>query len=223
MHARRKILLVAIAVVLPATSFAVFGGPTLFAGAAAPAFPVACQMSATVTFNPPLTKAGTDTTNKAAVTTTTIAGGSLTNCLSAAAAGAPTSGAIPTTVISTAAVKGAKVGKVQHYTIGSCPAFASTNTLKSLKNLALHVNWTGGMGGSSTFTVKSPSAAINNFGEVGFVFGGKAVLGSYSEKSLNQITAYLDATASSALAGGCNLNQTVSGATVDSVHSVAIL
>ena len=79
------------------------------------------------------------------------------------------------------------------------------------------------MGGSSTFTVKKPSAAINYFGEVGFVFGGKAVVGSYSEKPLNQITAYLDATDSSALAGGCNLNQIVTGATVDPAHSVAIL
>lgn len=39
MHARRKILLVAIAVVLPATSFAVFGGPTLFVGRPRRPFP----------------------------------------------------------------------------------------------------------------------------------------------------------------------------------------
>ena len=78
MRTRKKILLGVVTLALPATSFAVLGAPTMFAGAAAPAYPVACKMSATVTFNPPLTKAGTDTTNKAAVTTTTISGGSLT-------------------------------------------------------------------------------------------------------------------------------------------------
>ncbi len=224
MRAPKKILLGVVTLALPVTSFAILGAPSMFAGAAVPAYPVVCAMNATVTFSPTLTKAGTDTTNKAAVTTTTITGGSLTDCLSAASAGAPSSGAIPTTVIKTPATKGAKVGKVQHYKIGYCPAFAGTATLKSLKNLVLTVHWTGGMGGSSTFTVKSPSAAINFFGEVGFVFGGKAVVGSYSEKSLNQITAYLaPPTVSTALSTGCAANQTVSGATVDSAHSVAIL
>jgi len=223
MHTRRKILLGVVTLAIPVTSFAVFGPPSILAGAATPAYPVACQMSANVAFNPPLTVAGTDTTNKAAVTQTLITAGSLTNCLSAAASGAPTSGTIPTLTISTPAIKAAKVGKVQHYTIGSCPAFASTNTLKSLKNLALTVNWTGGEGASSVFTVKSPSATVNGFGEVGFVFAGKAVVGSYSEKALNQVTAYIDFVHSGPLATGCAGNVTVASATIDPAHSVAIL
>ena len=223
MRSKSKLLVGVLAVVLPTAGLAAIAGPTMPAQAASPAYPVACKMSATVSFNPPLTKLGTDTTTKAAVTTTTISGGTLSNCLSAHPSGAPTSGTIPTTVITTPAIKATKVGKVQHYLIGSCPAFASTTTLKSLKGLAMTVNWTGGQGGSSTFTVKSPSPGINYSGEVGFVFSGKAVTGSYSEKALNQITAYLDAGSSAALASGCAANQTVTGATVDSSTSVAIL
>jgi len=224
MNNKVKVLLGALAIALPTASVAVITAPTMGAGAASPAFPVACKMSASVTFSPPLTKAGTVTTNKAAVQTTTISGGTLSNCESAASAGAPTSGSVGTLVIHSPATKGSKVNKVQQYLVGYCPGFASTATFKSLKNLASTVNWTGGEGGSSTFTVKTPAAAVNDVGEVGFAFGGKAVLGSYSEKPLNQITAYLAPTsADNALATGCSSNQTVSSVTVDSATSVAIL
>ena len=222
---KRKIgvLIGAVVVAVPATIVATLTVPPMLAGAATPSYPVVCTMSATVSFSPPLTKAGTDTTNKAAVTTTTISNGRLSNCESAASAGAPTSGTIPTLTITTAAAKGSKVDKVQHYTIGSCPDFASTTTLKSLKHLTITVSWSGGEGGTSTFVNKSAAAAVNSFGEVGFAFSSKAGPGSYSEKALDQITAYIDAADSTALATGCSANQTVSSVTIDPTHSVAIL
>ncbi len=224
MNNKLKVLIGALAIALPTASVAAITAPTIDAGAAAPAYPVVCKMGASVTFSPPLTKTGTVTTNKAAVETTTISGGTLSNCESAASAGAPTSGTVSTLVIQSPATKGSKVGKVQQYLVGYCPGFASTATFKSLKNLAITVQWNGGEGGSSTFTVKSPAAAINEAGEVGFAFGGKAVVGSYSEKPLNQITAYLAPTsADTALATGCSANQSVSSVTVDSASSVAIL
>jgi hypothetical protein len=224
MNNKLKVLLGALAIAVPTASVVAITSPTLIAGAAAPAYPVVCKMSATVTFSPPLTKSGTVTTNKAAVETTTISGGTLSSCESAAPAGAPTSGTVATTVIKSPATKGSKVNKVQQYLVGYCPGFASTATFKSLKNLAISVNWSGGEGGSSAFTVKSPAAAVNNVGEVGFAFGGKAVVGSYSEKPLNQITAYLSPTsADTALATGCSSNQTVTTVSVDPTYSVAIL
>ncbi|HUY22634.1 MAG TPA: hypothetical protein VMV22_09860 [Acidimicrobiales bacterium] len=225
MRNRIKILVGALALAVPVACVAAVTVPALQAGASlAPAYPVVCKMSATVTFSPALTKAGVDTTNKAAVTSTTISGGTLSSCISADPAGAPSGGTIATTTIKTPATKSGKVGKVMHYLIGSCPAFAQAGTLKSLKNLALTVSWSGGQGGSSTFTVKKAEPAINDSGEVGFAFSGKAVLGSYSEKALNQITAYLaPPSTSTALATGCSGNQVVTGATVDTSFSVAVL
>ena len=216
----------AFAVLLPVGLIAALEGPNLTAGAAPPpSFPVACNLSGTVNFSPPLTLAGVVSGNSGAVTTTTITGGTLSNCLSAASAGAPSSGTIPTLTITTPATKlvGLKVNKVQQYATGYCPAFAGTATLKSLKGLSITANWTGGAGGTSTFTVSSPSPAINFFAEVGFNFLGKMGTGSYAQKALNEVTAFLDPTSSEALGSGCSGHQTVTSAIVDPVHSVAVL
>lgn len=213
----------ALAFLIPSGLFAALEGPALVAGAATAAFPVACHLSGTVTFTPALTKAGTITTNKAAVTTTKIMDGTLTGCLSSDGNGAPTSGTIPTLTIATPATKLGKVNGVMQYAIGYCPAFASTATLKSLKGLMITVTWTGGAGGTSTFVDKTPGVVANTFNEVGFSFLGGLGGGSYSQKALNQITAYLDSTASGALATACTYGQTVAGATIDSSQSTAIL
>ena len=227
MKLRRTIVrgAVAFAFLVPAAFVAALEGPSLLAFAAAPSFPVACNLSATVTFNPPLTPTGVQSGNSAAKETTTITGGTLSNCLSSDPAGAPTGGTVPTLTITTPATKliGVKVNKVQQYATGYCPGFASSTTLKALKGLAITVNWTGGAGGSSTFTVHSPGAAVNQAGEVGFAFLGKQGTGSYSERALNQVTAFIDPTDSNALGSGCSGNQTVATATIDGTTSTAIL
>jgi hypothetical protein len=222
MHTRRKILFGVAALALPLTGFAVLGTPMMFAGASAPAFPVVCKVAGTVTFSPALTKAGTHTTNKAAVTTVTISSGRLSACLSAAPIEGPGHGTFPTTTIRLPAVSVGRIGGVKTYATGYCPAFESA-TLKALKGLKLDVTWTPSADGSSTFTTKKVTTASNKNSELGFVLNGKEGLGSYMEKSLNQITAFIDASDSSALTTGCAASQTVSSVTFDASNSVTIL
>jgi hypothetical protein len=219
MRTRRRILFGALALAVPVTGFAVFGTPSMFAGAAAPAFPVACKITADVTFSPALTKAGTHTTNPAARTTVTLTSGRLAACLSAAPSENPNHGTLPTTTFTLPATK---LGP-RSYATGYCPAFDGNATLKALKGLRLPVTWTGGAGGASDFTNKKATLATNKDLEVGFALSGKEGLGSYAEKSLNQITLFIDATDSAALSAGCSANQTVSTATIDNSNSVAIL
>ncbi len=219
MSARRRILSGVAALALPVTAFAVFGAPAIFAGAAAPAFPVACKITATVGFSPALTKTGTHTTSAAASTTVTISSGRLAACLSAAPAGGPSHGTFPTLTIK---IPATKLGP-RSYATGYCPAFIEPATLKALKGLKVGVTWSGGEKGASTFTVKKATAATNTTPEIGFSLSGKEVIGSYAEKPLNQITVFIDQTDSSALDTGCAANQTVSSATFDNSNSVAIL
>lgn len=227
MRIRRNLLrgAVSLAFLVPTGLIAALAGPSLMASAAAPAYPVVCQLSATITFNPPLTPTGVVSSNSGATETTTVSGGTLSNCVSAdPTAAAPTGGSIATLTITTPATKliGDKVNKVQQYATGYCPGFVSASTLKALKGLSITVTWTGGQGGTSTFTDKSPGGAVANSGEIGFVFGGKAVTGSYSEKNLNQISAYVDAADSANLLGACS-GGTVTTATIDPTRSIVII
>lgn len=223
MRTRRKILIGVATLALPATSFLVLGGPTLFAGASsAPAFPVACKIAATVTFNPPLTMTGTVTSNKSAVTTMTITGGHWSGCLSAALATAPGHG---TPLDQTINLPATALGS-RRYATGYCPLFSPTNSLKTLKafkGLAFYIAWTGGASGNSTFTTSSTATTTNADGELGLVFSGKQGVGSYSEKALNEITEFFDVTDSAALQTGCAGSLTVATATIDVTNSVGIL
>lgn len=223
MRTRQKILMGMGALALPATSFLVFGGPILFAGASSsPVFPVACKITASVTFTPPLTMTGTTGTSKSAVTTMTITGGHWSGCLSAASATAPGHG---TPLDQTVSLPATKLGP-RRYATGYCPLFSATNsvkTLKAFKGLTFNVAWTGGAGGTSVFTTSKTTTMTNSEGELGLVFSGKPALGSYSEKSLNQIVEFFDATDSAALITGCASSQTVTTATIDVTNSVGIL
>jgi hypothetical protein len=201
------------------TGIVVFGTPTIFAGAVVPQFPVACKLAATVTFNPPLTHSGTVTTNRTAVTTATITGGHLTGCLSAAPATAPGHGDLPTMTVN---LRATTLG-VRTFATGYCPAFNTSATLKALRGLIFDVTWTGGAAGTSVFTTKTATPATNIDAEVGFALSGRQGQGSYAEKSLNQITLFLDATDSAALSTGCSANQTVTSVTIDPANSVVIL
>lgn len=195
------------------------------AGASGASFPVMCNLSATVNFSPPLTQGGVQNGNSAAVETTTITGGTLSHCLSSDSLGAPTGGTFPTVTITTPATKliGVKVNKVQQYATGYCPSFSSPTTVKSLKGMVMNVTWTGGAGGTSTFTVKSPALGLNSSGEAGFILSGKQGPGSYSQKALNQVTAFLDTPDSIVIANGCPGGASVSSASIDGTTSTAIL
>ena len=221
MKTRRRILFALTAFTLPVTGFAIFGMPTMFAGASAPAFPVACKITATVTFSPPLTATGTHTTSAAAVTTVTISSGHLAGCLSAAPIEAPNHGDFATTVIRFPATK---LG-TRSYATGYCPAFNGTNvkTLKAFKRLTLPVTWAPTALGSSKFVVTKATPATNADSEVGFALAGKEVFGSYGEKSLNQVTLFIDKADSAILRTSCSGAQTVSSVTFDNSNSVAIL
>ncbi len=219
MSARRKILFGVAAFALPVTGFAVLGTPAIFAGASAPAFPVACKITADLAFSPALTKAGTHTTSAAAATTVTISSGRLAACLSAAPAGGPSHGTLPTLTVK---IPATKLGP-RSYATGYCPGFISAATLKALKGLKLDVAWTGGEKLTSDFTVTKAAAATNTTPEIGFTLSGKEVAGSYAEKALNQITVFVDQADWAALDTGCSANQTVSSATFDNGNSVAIL
>lgn len=226
MRTRRKILMGVAALALPATSVLVFGGPTIFAGASStPAFPVACKITATVTFAPPLTMTGTVTSNKHAVTTMTVTAGTWSGCLSAAMPTAPTKGTPSDQTISLPATK---LG-TKSYAIGYCSLFSAINSVKTLKvfkGLIFNVAWTKGAGGSTIFTTSKAATTTNAdtpLPELGLVFSGTQAQGSYPEKSLNQITEFFDGTDSAALQSGCAASQTVTTATFDVTNSVGIL
>jgi hypothetical protein len=226
MRTRRKILIGVATIAFPATSFLVFGGPTIFAGASlTPQFPVACKITATVTFTPPLTMAGTITTDKNAGTTMDVTGGLWNGCLSAASPTAPTKGVPAEQIIKLPATK---LG-TKRYAIGYCSLFSPANvtkTLKTFKSLSFDVAWTKGAGGSTIFTTLKTAPTTNTdtpLPEFGLVFSGKQSQGSYPEKSLNEITEFFDGTTSSALQTGCSANQTVTTASFDATNSVGIL
>jgi hypothetical protein len=226
MRTRRKILIGVATIALPVTSLLVVGGPAMFAGASlTPSFPVACKITATVTFTPPLTMAGTITTDKNAVTTMAVTGGDWSGCLSAALPTAPTKG-VP--LDQSIPLPATKLG-TKRYAIGYCSLFSVANavkTLRAFKSLIFDVAWTKGAGGSTIFTTSKAAITTNAdtpLPELGLVFSGKQAQGSYPEKSLNQITEFFDGADSVAMQTGCSLNQTVSTATFDVTNSVGIL
>ncbi len=224
MLTRRRVLFGVVALALPVTGFAVFGTPAMFAGASAPAFPVACKITANLTITPPLTQTGTHTTNRAAVTTVAITGWSLKSCLTAAPSEAPNKGDLPATGI-TYTIPAAKLGRingVNTYATGYCPTFV-TSSLKAMKGLKFDITWAPANLGASDFTTTKVTPATNVDTEVGFALDGKEVFGSYPEKSLNQITLFIDKPDSIILNSGCSGAQTVSTPTFDNANSVAIL
>jgi hypothetical protein len=223
MPKRRRILFAGLALALPVTGFAVFGTPSMFAGAAAPTDPVACNVAGTVTFTPALTETGTHTTNKAALTTVTITGGRLAGCLSPAFDEAPGHGDFPPAPATTVSftIPATKLARGS-YATGYCPAFDGTTTLKALKGLKLDVAWTNGAGGTSDLTTTKATLATNMQSEVGFALSVKQSLGPYAEKSIDQFTLFIDQADSTILSSHCSGAQTVSSVTFDKGNSVAI-
>lgn len=223
MRVRRKVVWGALALAVPATTIAVFGTPGIFAGAAAPTFPVACTAKADLAFTPALTENGTHTTNRSAVTAVTVTSGLLKGCITGDSEGAPSKGVL-TTVSAAIDIPAANLGH-HTYATGYCPAFkpTDTTTLKALRGLELKVVWTGGEGGTSVFTVSSATAIpTSKAQEMAWVLQGKEVLGSYLEKTVNQLTLYFDTTTSAALLEGCSADQVVSSGAWDANTSSAM-
>jgi hypothetical protein len=223
MRTRTTVLIAAAALALPLVGLTALEAPTMFAGAAAPQYPVACKVAGDVAFNPPLTQSGTTGTSSSAVTTMTITSGKLTGCLSAAQAGAPDHGTLPTMTINIPATSLGRVHGVKTYATGYCPSFLGKDTLKALRGTVFDVTWKDGEGGTSVFTTKQVTTANNTSSEVGFTFSGKEGSGSYAESSLNEITVFFDATDSTALTEDCSGSQSVSAPTFDASNSVGIL
>jgi hypothetical protein len=225
----RRTVVSTVALVLPLGVIAAVGGPTFFAGAKTAIYPVMCNVSATVTFSPPLVKGGIDTVNKADNEVTTVSGITFTNCVSSNTIGAPTSGTASDITVNTAPAKGAKVSGIQHYIKADCGQFTSPTTLKQLKGGNVTVTWSGqpagwGATGTTTELGNGASLASNAGGEVGFNLLGNAT-GDYAGTTKpypSQTTAYIVNNATSAnLLGGCNSGP-VSSITIDASTSTAI-
>ncbi|MGH9029526.1 MAG: hypothetical protein ACRDV4_07920 [Acidimicrobiales bacterium] len=206
----------ALVVAVPVGIVTALLGPSMFASAAAAQDPIMCNLSGSVTFNPPLTKAG-DNTGKGSVETVTLDGLSLSHCLSSDSSGAPSSGSISNQTLTIAATKSGK-GKSAEYLTGYCPGFASSSSLKALKKLTLTTNWTGGAGGSTTVETKSGAVAANSSGEAGFAIVEKFESGNYPTK-VAQTIAYLTS-ADTAEIGSCS--GSISSISFDGTTSTAL-
>jgi len=207
----------ALAVAIPLGIGAAIVGPTL-ASAGGVQDPVMCNVTGTASFSPALTHAG-ENTGKTSVETVTLSGFSETHCLSSSASGAPSSGTFATTSVHIAATKVGS-GPTAEYLTGYCPGFASTNSLKALKNLTLTTNWTGGEGNTTAIETKSPTVASNNIGEAGFAIAAKYESGSYAAKVVQAIL-YLTSSETATLAGGCT-SGSVSSITFDGTTSTVL-
>jgi hypothetical protein len=219
-HIRRKILSAAAALVVavPVGIVASLYGPTMFASAAGIQDPVMCNVTGTASFNPVLTHTGTNT-GKGSVETVTLSGFSMSHCLSSSASGAPSSATFSTTSVNIEATK-VGAGKTAQYLTGYCPGFASTNSLKALKNLSLTTNWSGGEGGTTTIETKTPTVAGNSGGEAGFAIVAKYETGSYASKQVQAII-YLTSAETANLGGGC-ASGSVSSITFDGATSTVL-
>ena len=215
-----RVLIAVAALALPLTVV----GPQLANAAATVYFPITCLIHGNVSYSPPLTQAGTDSTNKLANETTTITGANLTGCISSNSVDqGTTSGSIGDLTISTPPVKGLKIAKVQHYETGQCIGFASAATLKALKGLTLTTTWSGqGIGGSgqTVVTSKGGSVAANgSTGEAGFNITGLWTSGDYEVKKI-QATVYLNNTGDIAqCAAGTPGFDNIASSTIDAAVS----
>ena len=164
----RKALLVLAAAALPLASVSLLEG-TAFAGKVTGAGLTSCGFSGTISFNPPLTSAGS-TSIKKEVTTVTA---SLSHC----------TGGTPPGPATVAQIKPIKSKTTKGTAGGTCSSFeknASTIVVK------VKINWAGEK--PSKFNITKLSEGANSKGEVGFT-GSFPVTGSYA--GTGNVKAYL--------------------------------
>jgi len=175
----RKGLLVLAAVSLPIASVTMLEG-TAFAKKVTGAGSTTCNVSGTITFNPPLTKAGSTSIKKEVTTVSS----SLIGCTG----GTPQpSGSIPLTVkpIKTKTSPKGSAG-------GTCGGFA---TNAGAVKVSAKISWPGEK--PSKFTVTGLHVAINGMGEAGFT-ASAPVSGSYGGSG--SLAVYLTQADSTAIA-----------------------
>lgn len=206
MRVRRKLLvaLSTLALAAPLGFVGAVEGPALLASAAgAPVYPVTCNISATVGFDPPLV-AGGITGPAEPNEVATISNISLTNCLSSAGIGTPTSGSSLSTSISTPPAKAGKINKVKQVNTANCASFAGTGTLKELKSFALTVTWVGNQGtGQTQVSTKKVGIALGPNASVGFVLIGPAS-GDYADKFAQSVAYVIEDSNGLNLLTGCH-------------------
>jgi len=162
MHYRRIVLALA-GLMLPAGLMAVVAnqGP---AGAGPVYFPIACSMTGTVSFTPPLS--GVGSSNTSPVNESTSVSASLGACLSSNPVDAGTTTGVVSFTVATAPIK-VKVGRVTKYSTGQCGVFVDLGRSfsKGLHGKAISATWSnqgaGALGGTIA-TVKSTAAAFNS-------------------------------------------------------------
>ena len=223
MRKSHKLMLVAATVAMPLSFMAAVAGPQL-ASAGTIYFPITCAVHGTVAYNPALTQAGTDSTN--ALQEVTTANATFTGCLSSNSIDQGTTTGSVTIVIHSAAVKSAKINKVQHYLTGQCSAFAGAGTLKAIKGIGnITVNWAGqGVGATGSTTMFAKGGAVDSnasTGEAGFDLSSAFVSGDYTIKK-GQADVFLDNTTDIALCGA-NVagHDNISGSNIDPAVSTA--
>lgn len=207
----RKITKLALAMAIPVGLFASLGTAGVAAAKAAPTSgALSCHLSATVSFNPPLSPGnGAEGFSKEI---TTVSNETLTGCTGASTPSAtqPTSGIGKNTTIKSA---GIKVGKIKY--AGSCSSFATT-ALPAIKSA---FTWNTGIKASKAL---EPTSTLNIGVNDGFDATGTVTKGSYSGEAIS-VNAYFD-TASSAALVNCALGTgSVASATiVSSLSTVSI-
>jgi len=157
---RRKILMGVLALALPIGTVITLQG-TASAGKVTGTGNPTCTFGGTISFNPPLTQAGTPGVKKE----TTTVSANLTGC----SGGTP---AAPASVVSVKPIKTKTSPKGSNG--ATCSGFAGNAGSVTVK---VKINWAGEK--PSKFNISGLSASINGFGEVGFT-GSFPVSGSYA-------------------------------------------
>jgi hypothetical protein len=189
----RKSLMILTAVMLPVASIALLEG-TAFAKKVTGTGNPTCSFGGTISFSPPLTKAGSTSIKKETTTVTA----SLGSC----------SGGAPAAPASTVSVKPIKTKTAKGKAGGSCSSFTTASSTAVVK---VKIAWTGEK--PSKFTVEGLHASVNSSGEVGFT-GSFPVAGSYA--GTGNLGVYLTPASSAAIAT-CSGN--ISSLSIDRTHS----
>jgi hypothetical protein len=222
---RRKIMMGALALLLPTAGVAVFQGT---AGAKNATDPVACTgLGATVTFAPPgISRDGT-TVHSKAPQSTTVSGAAIASCHETKAGGKSVGGAQVGGIGAIKTKPSPVAGQKKTYVYGQCSQFTSSATLASAQK-ALKKIIASFAAGSVKFKATSFNATVSGTGEIGFAIGGTAK-GVYGDPNAN-INAYLGTDAGpgtsgsfTADLGACNAGpgKTIVSAQVDSASSNA--
>jgi len=193
----RKYAMVLAAVVLPISTVVLLEG-TAFAGKVTGSGTTSCHFGGTISFNPPLTSAGSPTTKKEVTTVSAT----LSGC----------TGGTPVGPSTTATIKAIKTKTPKGTNGGTCASFTSNSSKTTLK---VTVKWAGEK--PSKFSVVGLNPGANEEGELGFT-GSFPVSGSYA--GTGSVAAYLTTASSNAIA---TCSGSISSLSLDSTTSTGTI